>query len=165
MAPVTDIITITEADLARLQSWEFEEVWRAVGYVYRRRAEASKALPAVPPAIEPAPVPLAPVEAPPDVPPGRAPGEKEGAETVVLEPGAPAEPGPRHTSTATNSGVRLAIPLRVSASAGTASSTRPTSTATSRATGSARQIPSARSAENTRSGTVTGTGATAVNWR
>lgn len=72
---MTDIITITEADLARLQSWEFEEVWRAVGYVFRRRAEASKTLPAVPPAIEPAPVPLAPVEAPPDVPPGGAPGE------------------------------------------------------------------------------------------
>lgn len=71
MAPVTDIITITEADLARLQSWEFEEVWRAVGYVYRRRAQA--------PAMDPAPVPLAPVEAPPVVPPGRAPGEKEGA--------------------------------------------------------------------------------------
>lgn len=88
---MTDIITITEADLARLQSWEFEEVWRAVGYVYRRRAEASKALPAVPPAMDPAPVPLAPVEAPPDVPPGRAPGETEGAETV---PGSPAEPVP-----------------------------------------------------------------------
>lgn len=68
---MTDIITITEADLARLQSWEFEEVWRAVGYVYRRRAQA--------PAMDPAPVPLAPVEAPPVVPPGRAPGENEGA--------------------------------------------------------------------------------------
>ena len=77
---MSDIITITEADLARLQSWEFEEVWRAVGYVFRRRAEASKTLSAVPPAIEPAPVPLAPVEAPPVVPPGRAPGEKEGAD-------------------------------------------------------------------------------------
>lgn len=77
---MSDIITITEADIARLQPWEFEEVWRAVGYVFRRRAEASKTLSAVPPAIEPAPVPLAPVEAPPVVPPGRAPGEKEGAD-------------------------------------------------------------------------------------
>lgn len=76
---MSDIITITEADLAGLQSWEFEEVWRAVGYVYRRRAQA--------PAIEPAPVPLAPVEAPPDVPPGRAPGEKEGADYSPEIPG------------------------------------------------------------------------------
>lgn len=90
---MSDIITITEADLARLQPWEFEEVWRAVGYVFRRRAEASKTLPAVPPAIEPAPVPLAPVEAPPVVPPGCAPGEKEGADysTEIPDAGQPGD--------------------------------------------------------------------------